>query len=91
VLPDLLKENAEQQLEAIVQSVRAEIVPMIEQQDYDRALEVLLQMKEPVDRFFDEVMVMAEDQDLRRNRLNLLTVLRELVLHIGDISRMHVE
>ncbi len=91
VLPDLLKENAEQQLEAIVQSVRAEILPMIEQQDYDRALEVLLQMKEPVDRFFDEVMVMAEDQDLRRNRLNLLTVLRKLVLHIGDISRMHVE
>ncbi len=91
VLPDLLKEDAEQQLEGIVQSVRTEMMPMIEQQDYDRALESLLQMKEPVDRFFDEVMVMAEDQDLRRNRLNLLTVLRELVLHIGDISRMHVE
>ncbi len=91
VLPDLLKDDAEQKLEAIVQAVRTEILPMIEKQDYDRALEVLLQMKEPVDRFFDEVMVMAEDQDLRRNRLNLLTVLRELVLHIGDISRMNME
>ena len=54
-------------------------------------MQVLLQMKEPVDTFFDKVMVMAEDPDLRRNRLNLLTGLRELVLRVGDISRMHVE
>ncbi|HEB70794.1 MAG TPA: glycine--tRNA ligase subunit beta [Desulfobulbus sp.] len=91
VLPELLEEDAEQQLDAIVRSVRTEILPMIKRQDYDKALEVLLQMKEPVDRFFDEVMVMAEDQKLRRNRLNLLTGLKELVLRIGDISRMDVD
>ena len=48
-------------------------------------------MKEPVDQFFDKVMVMAEDAAVRQNRLNLLTAFAELVLSVGDISRMHVE
>ncbi len=44
-----------------------------------------------MDRFFDDVMVMAEDQAVRANRLNLLTALGALVRQVGDISRMHVE
>lgn len=87
----LLREDAEKELYAVVRSVRDECLPLIEHQAYDKALEVLLHMKEPVDRFFDEVMVMDKDKALCRNRLNLLTVLRQLVLRIGDISRMHVE
>ncbi len=47
----------------------------------------MLKLKAPVDDFFDAVMVMAEDPAIRRNRLNLLTALRELVLLVGDISR----
>ncbi len=91
VREDLLVEQAEKKLYEVVGRVRSDAQPLIDAQEYDKALEVLLQMKEPVDRFFDEVMVMADNERIRGNRLNLLTVLRELVLQIGDISRMHVE
>ncbi len=86
-----LQEPAELELYRVVQQVSEQALPLMEEQRYEEALQVLLQMKEPVDTFFDKVMVMAEDPDLRRNRLNLLTGLRELVLRVGDISRMHVE
>jgi glycyl-tRNA synthetase beta chain len=87
----LLEEPAELELYRIVQQVSAQALPLMEEQRYEEALQALLQMKEPVDTFFDKVMVMAEEPDLRRNRLNLLTGLREIVLRVGDISRMHVE
>ena len=51
----------------------------------------MLLIKEPVDRFFDKVMVMAEDPALRQNRLNLLTALRAMILEVADISRIGVE
>ncbi len=91
VQENLLQEPAEKELYTVVQQVRHDALPLINGHDYVGALEVLLQMKQPVDRFFDEVMVMADEANIRVNRLNLLTVLRELVLGIGDISRMHVE
>jgi glycyl-tRNA synthetase beta chain len=88
---DLLTEPAEQELFAALNRVREKAWPMIEQREYQPALLEMLEMKEPVDRFFDKVMVMAEDEAVRQNRLNLLTALGELVLRVGDISRMHVE
>ncbi len=84
-----LTESAEKDLYQTLEEVRGTALPLIESQQYEEALEVMLQMKEPLDRFFDEVMVMADDQAVRRNRLNLLTGLGDLVLKIGDISRMH--
>lgn len=87
----LLTEGAEKQLYQTFVGVRQEIEPLLQQRMYDEALESMLQMKEPVDLFFDEVMVMSDDQALRQNRLNLLTALGEIVLRIGDISRMHQE
>ena len=49
----------------------------------------MLELKDPIDSFFDEVMVMAEDEQLRRNRLNMMTAIGNLILEVGDISRMH--
>ena len=72
-------------------SVSSRTEPLIADRKYDEALEIMLEMKEPVDSFFDHVMVMTDDPDVRRNRLNLLTALGELVLQVGDISKMHVE
>ena len=86
---DKLVDQAEKDLYDLLLQVRKEMAPSLSSQDYGSALKTLLKMKEPVDRFFDEVMVMDEDQDIRRNRLNLLTALGELVLAVGDISRMH--
>ena len=87
----LLTENAEQELHRLCVEVRAQMQPMLAEKNYYEALEAFLRLKEPIDLFFDEVMVMAEDVDVRQNRLNLLTALRELVLSIGDISKMQKE
>jgi glycyl-tRNA synthetase beta chain len=89
--PALLKDEAEKELYKVLVRVREQVQPLIEQQAYSEALDAMLTMKEPVDRFFDDVMVMAEDPAIRANRLNLLTALGNLVRQIGDISRMHVE
>jgi glycyl-tRNA synthetase beta chain len=91
VNPDLLTETAEQQLFSALARVREKALPLIWDREYQGALLEMLEMKGPVDRFFDEVMVMADDETIRQNRLNLLTALGELVLHVGDISKMHVE
>ncbi len=89
--PNLLSDAAEKDLYATLETVRAKTLPLLEQKQYDKALLEMLEMKSPVDRFFDDVMVMAEDAGIRQNRLNLLTALGELVLQVGDISKMHVE
>ena len=72
-------------------TVRQQALPLINAGDYEAALTSMLAMKEPVDLFFEKVMVMAEDPAVRQNRLNLLTALGELVLKVGDISKMHRE
>lgn len=56
--------------------------------DYTRRLEILAGLREPVDRFFDEVLVMAEDPELRRARLGLLSELRDAFREVADISRL---
>lgn len=87
----LLTEPAEQELFAALETAREKALPLLEQRHYHQALLVMLEIKEPVDRFFDSVMVMAEDAAIRTNRLNLLTALGALVLRVGDISKMHAE
>ena len=84
-------EAAERQLFTALSEVQAKALPLIKQQEYTAALLALLEMKEPVDQFFEQVMVMADDAAVRQNRLNLLTAIGDLVLLVGDISRMHVE
>ncbi len=89
--PALFAEEAEKELFSTCTAVQEQVRPMIENRAYSEALAAMLTMKEPVDRFFDDVMVMDEDLAIRANRLNLLTGLGDLVRQVGDISRMHVE
>ncbi len=84
----LFQEDAEASLYTLFVEVREQMESLIERKEYFQAMEVMLKMKEPVDNFFDDVMVMAEDVNVRQNRLNLLTALGELILQIGDISKM---
>ena len=60
------------------------------QGDLDSALEAIATLRDPVDAFFDGVMVNAEDTGLRHNRLNLLKDLRQLFLQVADISLLAV-
>ncbi len=89
VQESLFQEAAEEELYAAYQSVRRQALPLLEKGGYEEAMAVILLMKEPVDSFFDKVMVMAEDQKVRQNRLNLLTAIAALFLGIGDFSKMY--
>jgi len=59
---------------------------LIVDKDYRQILQQLAQLQQPVDDFFDQVMVMADDLALRQNRLAILSQLRELFLEVADVS-----
>lgn len=86
----LLEAGAERGLHEALEAARSEVQPRLRQRDYAAALARLAELRDPVDRFFDDVMVMAEDESLRQNRLALLAGLRELFLGIADISRLSI-
>ncbi|NOR23421.1 MAG: glycine--tRNA ligase subunit beta, partial [Desulforhopalus sp.] len=88
VSSDLFEHKAEEKLYALFLEVSNEMEQLIASKEYSMALEAMLKMKEPVDTFFDEVMVMSDDMAVRQNRLNLLTALGDLILQIGDISKL---
>ncbi|ADH86400.1 glycine--tRNA ligase subunit beta [Desulfurivibrio alkaliphilus] len=87
--PQLLQEPAEKELAAVLARVTAAAAPLLRDGAYRQTLEHILTMKEPIDRFFDQVMVMAEDEQLKRNRLALLTAIAALFRRVGDFSRMY--
>jgi glycyl-tRNA synthetase beta chain len=84
----LLQEKEERVLYETFQRVLDASKPFLDAKEYGKAMEVILLMKEPVDIFFDEVMVMTDDLALQKNRLNLLTAIAELFLKVGDFSKM---
>lgn len=88
VSTDLFEHKAEEKLYALFLEVSNEMEQLIASREYSMALEAMLKMKQPVDTFFDEVMVMSDDMAVRQNRLNLLTALGDLILQIGDISKL---
>ena len=90
VATGLLAEDAERALYEGLGRARDALLPLLESRDYAGALVRLAELREPVDRFFDDVMVMADDEAVRRNRLALLGALRALFLDIADISRLSV-
>lgn len=82
----LLRENAEKALADALNSASATFQPLMDKGDYEGALKSLATLRAPVDTFFDEVMVNADDAALKNNRLSLLSQLRELFLQVADIS-----
>ena len=59
---------------------------MLETRDYYAVLENLADLKQPIDQFFEDVMVMTDDIELRHNRLALLDKLQKLFMNVADIS-----
>ncbi|MET4000609.1 glycine--tRNA ligase subunit beta [Marinobacterium sp. MBR-109] len=82
----LLHEKAERDLCEQLDAIEREITPLFERGEYRNALERLAQLRQSVDSFFDQVMVMADDEALKLNRLALLARLRRLFLGVADIS-----
>ncbi|KMZ25813.1 glycine-tRNA synthetase subunit beta [Haemophilus influenzae] len=79
-------EPAEKALAEAVLALRTEVQPLIAQGDYTAVLDKLANLRTPVDNFFDNVMVNAEDPALRQNRLAILNTLQGLFLQVADIS-----
>ncbi len=88
VKPELFKEEMERVLYERARECEPELLNAVKAHDYKRALEILLSLKPHIDKFFDDVLVMCEDEGLRENRLNLLHYVRSLFLKVGDLSKV---
>ncbi len=82
----LLVEDAEKALADVVAKLTTDLAPVFASSDYNTALTQLAQLKDPVDAFFDNVMVMCDDTATKLNRLALLNILRNQFLNVADIS-----
>jgi glycyl-tRNA synthetase beta chain len=86
--PELFKEAAERNLYHAAETARAQVAEHKRAGRYREALEAIAELRPTVDKFFDEVLVMAEDEATRRNRLGLLAMLRKEFSTIADFSLM---
>jgi len=92
-LPQLIDQNLFIETEEIalfetLNGLNTEVTKLLAENNYEQALAQLAQLRDPVDRFFDKVMVMAEDEKLRNNRIALLNQLHSLFMQVADISRL---
>ncbi len=83
-----LVDAQERVLADAVEGLSDEVNQLFDQRHYQEALSRLASLREPVDNFFDHVMVMADDERLRHNRLALLHRLQTLFLRVADLSRL---
>jgi glycyl-tRNA synthetase beta chain len=88
VKDNLLAEEPEVLLAKTLKEYQKKVVPMINDRDYKSALTELAGLRESVDSFFDNVMVMCDDDDIKNNRLALLSKLNSLFLETADISKL---
>jgi glycyl-tRNA synthetase beta chain len=88
VSPVLLKEDAEKALYAVTREIAPRAGSQFEAGDYTASLRTLAALRGPVDAFFDDVMVNAEEADLRLNRLGLLSILHQAMNRVADLSRL---
>ncbi|PUE31957.1 glycine--tRNA ligase subunit beta [Limnohabitans sp. Hippo4] len=88
VNPALLKESAEQALHEVMQRLLPESEALYKAGDYTGSLQTLAALRSPVDAFFDDVMVNAEEMDVRLNRQGLLKCLHVAMNRVADLSRL---
>ncbi len=85
-----LIEAEEIQLADHLQHIAQQVQPLCDNQQYTQAFSQLAQLQQPIDEFFDHVMVMADDINLRHNRLALLQQVRDLFWQIADVSLLQL-
>jgi glycyl-tRNA synthetase beta chain len=88
VLETHLSEPAEKSLFAALAKARAAITPALEKEDFAAAMQQMAGLRVPVDAFFDDVKVNADDKSVRENRLNLLASLRATLHQVADFSKI---
>ena len=95
VIPDkvtirLLNEEQEKNLFGAIESIKRRYYQQVESQNYDDAFSFIASLAEPVDKFFENVMVNSEDKEIRLNRLAILSELNQIFLAIADISKLEI-
>ncbi|BBP44235.1 glycine--tRNA ligase subunit beta [Thiosulfativibrio zosterae] len=88
VNPKLFDNPAEEALWQMLDNLRESVSELIAGRDYTAALTELAKIRQPVDAFFEDVMVMADDEAVKNNRLALLNQIYQLFMAIADISRL---
>ncbi|UVA78937.1 glycine--tRNA ligase subunit beta [Pandoraea commovens] len=88
ISPDLLLESAEKSLHAALEKVTPVVEQKFEAREYAQALSALAELRDAVDAFFNDVMVMAEEDALRNNRLALLKNLHFQMNRVADLSKL---
>ena len=88
VKPELLKEGEEKQLFEHYLKIREPAQKLADEKKFAAALEKIVEIKPSVDRFFEKVMVMVEDVEVRKNRLRLLFNISRLFSQIADFSKI---
>lgn len=86
VNPSHFEHDAESALHRSVTDAAVQVAPLFASGNYTDALKALARLREPVDQFFDQVMVMAEDESVRNNRLALLVELKQLFGRVADLG-----
>ncbi|NOR43096.1 MAG: glycine--tRNA ligase subunit beta [Gammaproteobacteria bacterium] len=85
----LFTEEAEKNLFDVLNVLSKTVEPLFVSGDYETALSQLSSLRDPVDAFFDSVMVMADDDDVKNNRIALLHTMNQLFMRAADLSRLH--
>ena len=85
---NLFEDDAESQLATQIADLQKTIAPLLKERNYYAVLEKLAGLREPVDQFFDNVMVMTDNIEVRNNRLALLQGLQQLFINVADISQL---
>ena len=85
---NLLKEKEEKELYDIFKTVESEASPFIKSGEFEKAYEVIVNLRPFIDNFFDKVLVMTEDKKLRENRIALLQKISKLFFQLADFSKI---
>ncbi|THH37402.1 glycine--tRNA ligase subunit beta [Aliishimia ponticola] len=86
--PKFAETDEERALFAALDTAEAAIAPAIEAQDFPVAMGAMADLRGPIDAFFEAVMINADNQTVRRNRLNLLSRIRQVCLGVADLTRI---
>ncbi len=88
VQKELFKEDAESALYTAIEELSSDVEILFQKHEYEQALNKLANLRQPVDTFFDDVMVMDEDEALKTNRIALLAKINSLFMHVADFSKL---
>ncbi|MFZ3580783.1 glycine--tRNA ligase subunit beta [Loktanella sp. DJP18] len=86
--PKFAEDAAEKDLFAALDAAEEQIAPAMRDEDFGTAMAAMAALRGPIDRFFTDVQVNAESQILRRNRLNLLSRIRQICLSVADLTQI---